>query len=426
MLKTLTLSAAAVATAGLLLGAGPAKADTTLKLVEVITSPERTQTLKSIVKTFEDANPGVHVEITSLPWGQAFEKFATMVSAGDTPDVMEMPDTWLSLYANNGALESLEPYLKTWPETKDLSDRALEFGRYVNHTAYTLPYGFYLRALFYNKKLFAAAHIAEPPKTMDEFVADAAAISKMPGKYGYCLRGGPGGVNGWMMFGAIEDGSNAFFKPDGTSTFTDPGWVKGFNVLTDLYKKGYAPKDSVNWGFNEIVAGFYSGTCAMLDQDPDSLIAIAQHMNPDDYGVVPMPKGPSGKTFPTIGFAGWSMFANSKHKDLDWKLIATLAGPKGDIAWNQRTGALPIYKSAEENPLYAKPIYKGWFAELADKNAVPTVMPTYLKEWAFFAGSTVPETSQKALLGSISVNDMATQWGGIMTKAQKSWMAAHK
>ena len=37
-----------------------------------------------------------------------------MVSAGDTPDMVEMPDRWLSLYANNGALESLEPYLAKW------------------------------------------------------------------------------------------------------------------------------------------------------------------------------------------------------------------------------------------------------------------------------------------------------------------------
>jgi len=57
-----------------LLFAGPAAADTTLKLTEVITSPERTETLKEIVKTFEDANPGVHVEITSLPWGQALRE----------------------------------------------------------------------------------------------------------------------------------------------------------------------------------------------------------------------------------------------------------------------------------------------------------------------------------------------------------------
>src|SRR5690349_20237677 len=106
------LSAAALA---LLLG-GAAHADTTLKLVEVITSPERTQTLKSIVKDFETANPGAKVEIISLPWGQAFEKFATMVSAGDTPDVVEMPATWLALYGENGALESLEPYLAKWDE----------------------------------------------------------------------------------------------------------------------------------------------------------------------------------------------------------------------------------------------------------------------------------------------------------------------
>jgi len=148
-----------------LLVAGPARADTTLSLVEVITSPERTETLKQIVKTFEDANPGVHVEITSLPWGQAFEKFATMVSAGDTPDVVEMPDRWQALYANNGMLENLEPYLATWDHTKELSDRTLQMARYVGNTAYALPYGFYLRAMFINRVLFKQAGIEAAPTT---------------------------------------------------------------------------------------------------------------------------------------------------------------------------------------------------------------------------------------------------------------------
>ena len=100
--------------------------------MEVITSPERTETLKSIVGKFEAANPGTKVEIISLPWGEAFQKFATMVSAGELPDVVEMPDTWLSLYANNGLLESLEPYLAKWEHTAGLTDRALELGRDVD------------------------------------------------------------------------------------------------------------------------------------------------------------------------------------------------------------------------------------------------------------------------------------------------------
>jgi multiple sugar transport system substrate-binding protein len=406
--------------------ASSALAQTTLKLTEVITSPERTETLKSIVKTFEEANPGVRVEITSLPWSQAFEKFATMVSAGDTPDVVEMPDRWLSLYANNRALESLEPYLKAWSNTAGLNDRALEVGRAVKNTAYTIPYGFYLRAVFYNKKLFEQAGVKEPPKTLAEFEEVSKKVSAIPGKYGYCLRGGPGGLNGWVMFGATMAGDNTFFKQDGTSTFADEGWVKGLAYLTDLYKKGYAPKDSVNWGFNEIVAGFYSSTCAMLDQDPDALIAIAERMKPEEYGVAPFPKGPADKAFPTLGYAGWSMFANSKNKDLSWKLLAALAGPEGNIAWNKKTGALPIYKSAENDPFYSGPQFKGWFEELADKNVVPTIMPTYLQEFAFFADSLAVKTSQQALLGQLAPKDMAAQWAAYMTKAQKKHLASSK
>ena len=412
-----------IAAGASLLLAPSAMADTTLKLTEVITSPERTETLKEIVKTFEAANPGTKVEITSLPWGQAFEKFATMVSAGDTPDVVEMPDRWMSLYASKGMLESLEPYLTKWEHTKDLSDKTLEMGRYVDKkTAYALPYGFYLRAMFYNKKLFAQAGIAAPPKTLAEFVDDAKKVATIPGKYGYCLRGGPGGLNGWMMFGATGKGDNAFFNAAGTSTATDAGWIKGMSVLTDLYKSGAAPKDSVNWGFNEIVSGFYSGTCAMLDQDPDALIAIAERMNKDDYDVVPMPKGEGGKAFPTIGYGSWSMFTNSKNKDLAWKLIATLDAPEGNIMWNKKIGALPIYKSAASDPFYADPKFKGWFDELADKDVVPTSMPTYLPEFAFFADSIAVKTTQQALLGQMSVEDLAKQWSDYLSKAQMKYL----
>lgn len=404
--------------------AGTALADTTLKLVEVITSPERTETLKSIVSKFEEANPGTKVEIVSLPWGEAFQKFATMVSAGDVPDVMEMPDTWLSLYANNGMLESLEPFLENWDVTPDLSERALELGRDVNDTAYMLPYGFYLRAMFYNKKLLEEAGVSEPPKTMDDFLEASKKVSALPGKYGYCLRGGPGGLNGWVMFGASMAGSNEFFTADGKSTFNSEGWVKGLTWLIDLYKNGYAPKDSINWGFNEIVAGFYSGTCAFLDQDPDALIAIAERMKPEDYGVTTMPKGPSGKTFPTIGYAGWSMMSSSENKELAWKLIATLEGPEGNIEWNKRTGALPALTSAVKDPFYASEQFKGWFAELADPDAVPTTMPTYLEEFAYFKDALVIKTSQEALLGDITPQELADQWAEYLTKAQQKHLSS--
>ena len=233
--------------------ASSAYADTTLKLVEVITSPERTKVLQGIVNDFETANPGVTVEIVSLPWGQAFEKLATMVAGGDTPDVVEMPDTWQALYAGSGQLASLTKHVAGWEHGATLTDKTVAMGSQAGDL-YMVPYGFYLRAMFYNKKLLAEAGVDSPPKTMAEFMSASAAVSKLDGKSGYCLRGGPGGTNGWIMFGATMNGTNDFFTEDGKSRINEPGSVEGIQFMMDLYQKGYAPKDSVNWGFNEIVA----------------------------------------------------------------------------------------------------------------------------------------------------------------------------
>ena len=66
-------------------GQGALAAD--LTLVEVITSPERTETLEALVSAWEEET-GHTVEIVSLPWGQAFETLATMVAGGDIPDLV--------------------------------------------------------------------------------------------------------------------------------------------------------------------------------------------------------------------------------------------------------------------------------------------------------------------------------------------------
>lgn len=42
----------------------------TLKLVEVITSPERTEVLQGLVDGYKAANPGIEVEIVSVPWAR--------------------------------------------------------------------------------------------------------------------------------------------------------------------------------------------------------------------------------------------------------------------------------------------------------------------------------------------------------------------
>ena len=411
-------------TASAMLMASTAFADTTLKLVEVITSPERTVVLQQLVDEFEAANPGVTVEIVSLPWGQAFEKFATMVSGGDEPDVVEMPDRWMALYGGAGKLMDLDPEIAAWDQGKTLTQKTLDMARYAGGKAYGLPYGFYLRAMFYNKKLLAEAGVDHPPATMDEFMEASRKVSALPGKYGYCLRGGPGGLNGWIMFAATMNGTNEFFTEDGKSRLNEPDSVAGIQFLLDMYQKGYAPPDSVSWGFNEIVAGFYSGTCAFLDQDPDALIAIAERMKADDFAVIPMPVGPAGKAFPTIGYGSWSIFESSEHKDDSWKLVAFLSSPEANKVWAKRVGVIPIHEGADQDPYFKTDQFKGWFEELNGAQYVPTIMPTYLEQFGYFADSVVLESSQEALLGQRTAQDIADEWAAFLTEEYGKWKAA--
>lgn len=401
-------------------------AATQLQLVEVITSPERTKLLQGQVDAFEKANPGITVQITSLPWGQAFPKLMTMVQAGNRPDVVEMPERWLGLYATHGELESLEPYLAKWDETKELTPLTLESARAVKDTAYTLPYGFYIRGLFWNKKLFAQAGLSDAPATMDDFMADAAKVSKLDGKYGYCLRGSTGGFGGWQMFMSAENGTGAWFTPDGVSTFNQPGAVKGLQLMVDIYQKGYAPKDSVNWGFNEIVAGFFSGTCAMLDQDPDALISVSQRMDKNDFAVAPMPLGPSGKAFPTLGYSGWSMFHSAADKDAAWKLIAWLSNAQNNLAWSKFVGTLPTHKGADQDAFFRSDKYAGWFKELNDPRWHPVAVPVNLDKLGYFYDVISIPTAQKMLLGQSTPQDVADQWAKFLTTAEQQAMAASK
>jgi multiple sugar transport system substrate-binding protein len=294
----------------------------------------------------------------------------------------------------------------------------------VGNKPYMVPYGFYLRALFYNKKLFAKAGIANPPETMADFMEAAKKISALgSGVYGYCLRGGVGGTNGWIMMSAIMNGTNEFFDANGKSRINEPDSVKGIQFLLDIYQKGYAPKDSVNWGFNEIVSGFYSGTCAMLDQDPDALISVSDHMDESDFAVAPMPRGKNDLSFPTIGYSGWSIFNSSSQKADSWKLIKHLSNRKSNLKWAKFVGVLPIHKGADMDPHFSTQQFSGWFKELNDDRYIPTIMPTYLKEWGYFNSSLLKNTSQEALLGQITAKELADQWAKFLNDAYAKWKA---
>ncbi len=417
-LRTRLLTGAALA----LVAGGTSAAE--LTLVEVITSPERTEVLEGLVSAWEQET-GHTVEIVSLPWGQAFETLATMVAGGDIPDIVEMPERWMALYSGAGQLLDLGPRIAEWEHGGTLTDQTVAMGsQTASGTLEMIPYGFYLRAMFYNKDLLEQAGVAEPPRTMEEFVAAATAVSQIEGKSGYCLRGGPGSTGGWLMFAAAMNDTDQFFTEDGQATINQPGAVEGIQTMIDLYTSGAAPRDSVNWGFNEIVAGFYSGTCAFLDQDPDALIGIQDQMAPETFAVMPMPVGPGGHAFPTIGYAGWSIFNTTENPDEAFDLVAHLSSPESNSTWAQRVGVIPIHEGADQDPFFQTEQFAGWFEELNNPETyVPLRAPFELEGYGFFADQLSIETGQQALLGEITAQELGDQWAEYLTEERAKYVA---
>ena len=309
-----------------------------------------------------------------------------MVQGGQIPDVVEMPDRWLALYANNDQLVDLGPYMEGWDEGGELDDahgrvRQLRRRHDVHDPLRLLPAGDVLE-----QEAVRAGRSRRPARDHGRLHGGVAARSRSStASTASACAAAPAATNGYIMMMANMMGHDDYFDEEGNSTLNSPDAIKGLQFLVDLYQNGYAPKDSVNWGFNEIVAGFYSGTCAMLDQDPDALIAIAERMPAEDFAVAPMPLGPAGKSFPTIGYAGWSMFEASEHKDEAWALIAHLSSRASNLEWSKFVGVIPIHEGAEQDPAFATEQYAGWFTELNDPRWQPTSMPTYLEEFGYFA-----------------------------------------
>jgi multiple sugar transport system substrate-binding protein len=50
-------------------------------------------------------------------------------------------------------------------------------------------------------------------------------------------------------------------------------------------------------------------------------------------------------------------------------------------------------------------------------------MPTYLEEWGYFTSTVLLESSQEALLGQRSAQDVADEWAELLTEAYADWQA---
>ncbi len=155
----------------------PAAEQVTITYSNFISNGGNEENLAAIVDAFEAENPGITVDVTTLPYADYFTTLQTDVAGGTTADVFDIEYATYAALANAGVLAELEGVDGSAYQTSLLE------AYQTDGTQYALPSSFSTVVLFYNKDLFDAKGLDYPSadwtwddeKAAAEQLTDAAA-----------------------------------------------------------------------------------------------------------------------------------------------------------------------------------------------------------------------------------------------------------
>jgi multiple sugar transport system substrate-binding protein len=326
-------------------GAGSGNGGGSVKSIKVVIagySPDETPKFWNGLAAKYKTQTGITANIQVISWDTIDQQVKTMAQTDSLPDVMNY-NTFAS-YAKDGLLYSADEVLS--PATaQDFIDIFNQGGTY-NGKVYGFPILSSARALFYNKTLFSQAGISSPPKTWDEFEADAKKITALGGGVvGYAEPLGPEEAQAEFAMWMFNGGGD--WQSGGKWSINSPQ-----NVATLQFLKKLANDDKVtqpNPGKTNRTDGafklFESGKAGMvIGFSP--LAAELDKAAKVQYAVVPMPTKQAGGTPSTLAVEDYLMgFRHSGNQDAVKKFLDLYYQKDNINTWIKAEGFLPVTKS---------------------------------------------------------------------------------
>ena len=193
---------------------------------------------------------------------------------------------------------------------------------------------FDVSALYYQKSLYAdeakkkaykekTGNDLVPPDTWEEVTKQAEFFADPPNFYGTQFAGKDEGVVGRFYEMLVAEGGE-YLDKDGKPAFNSEAGVRALDWFVNLYKAKAVPAGTTNYVWDDLGAGFASGTIALnLDwpgwagffNDPKSSKVAG------NVGVKVQPKGSSGKRTGWSGHHGFSVTESCANKEAAASLV---------------------------------------------------------------------------------------------------------
>ncbi|GAA4677356.1 sugar ABC transporter substrate-binding protein [Frondihabitans cladoniiphilus] len=310
------------------------------------------------------AQTGVKVNIEVIPWTNLYNRILTAVSSGEGPDVLSIGNTWATSLQSSGAFVPFEgDALKAIGGKDKFVASSYATGGAVGKAPTSVPLYGLAYSMYYNTKMFAAAGIATPPTTWDEFVADAKKLTidtNGDGKidqYGVTMAGSSVSNNAHQAFVRGLQNGGALYDKSGKPTFASAGEVKGIKEWVDLMgvDKVVNPSDAESVNGSDMAATFAEGKAAMFfDQAPGSSLSAR---NFTDYKAAPVPMETAGATGllgtqSHVAGINLSIFKNTKNLGASEQLVKYMTSVTAQKSLNKSYASLPVVTAAYDDPAF--------------------------------------------------------------------------
>jgi len=428
MNRTRAAVTASLATIGLLAltacsGGGSAPDGTVrLQMVESLTNPARTALIRELLDEFEGQNPGVTVDLVSPPTDQADQKLQQMLQSGRGVDVLEVRDSTVGAFSNNGWLYDLSDDVTGWAGWDALTDNAQAVTA-QDGARYFVPYGFYGLSLFYRTDLVEEAGFDGPPASWEELLEQASAIQDpAQNTYGYAFRGGQNGFSN--VVAAVEaytmdniDVENAYLLQDGSTIFAAPEAQDAVDTYFSLFEQA-APPSAVSWGYPEMVEGFTNGSTAFLLQDPEVIATVSESttITQDQWSTAPLLTGPTGKAAQPLATAGWGVAEAGEHQEEAVALVEFLSGEEPATRFAQENSLVPIIDGAGEDPFYSEGPWTSYVTMTEDPDTYVNVVQPRGESWWTEWEQKADQDVQAVLLGDMTTSELLEAWDTFWTE----------
>jgi multiple sugar transport system substrate-binding protein len=182
------------------------------------------ENLATIVDAFEDENPNITVEVTTLPYADYFTTLQTDLAAGTIADVVDTDFGFFQTLADSGALAPLEV-----ANPESYRESLIEaYSR--DGVSYGLPSSFSAVVLYYNADLFDQAGLEYPTAdwTWEDEQAAAEAITAL----GDDIWGSHQPVSFFEYYKVLAQNGESFLNDDRTAVaFNTPGGIEAAEWL---------------------------------------------------------------------------------------------------------------------------------------------------------------------------------------------------